>query len=62
MISHSKIDSAIRLLRKAANPIRIILFGSYARGDSSQDSDLDILVVKKEVKARRNEMVRLRDV
>jgi predicted nucleotidyltransferase len=27
-------------------PEKIILFGSYARGDSDQDSDLDLLVIK----------------
>ncbi|MBU0700629.1 nucleotidyltransferase domain-containing protein [bacterium] len=29
-------------------PERIILFGSAARGDFSQDSDLDLLIIKKE--------------
>ncbi|MBI2191208.1 MAG: nucleotidyltransferase domain-containing protein [Planctomycetes bacterium] len=29
----------------AASPLRIILFGSAARGEMSQDSDLDVLVV-----------------
>lgn len=62
MISHKTIHEAVELLRKAANPTRIILFGSYARGDMNEQSDLDFLIVKKELKARRMETVRLRDV
>jgi predicted nucleotidyltransferase len=62
MISNKTIQEAVELLIKAANPTRIILFGSYARGDTNEQSDLDFLIVKKELKARRMETVRLRDV
>jgi predicted nucleotidyltransferase len=62
MISQKTIHEAVELLRKTANPVRIILFGSYARGDIKETSDLDFLVVEKEIKARRRETVRLRDV
>ncbi|MCD4712259.1 MAG: nucleotidyltransferase domain-containing protein, partial [Clostridiales bacterium] len=41
MISQKTIQEAVELLRKAAKPVRIILFGSYARGDSKESSDLD---------------------
>ena len=61
MISESTIQEAAELLRKAANPVKIILFGSYARGEPSEDSDLDFLVIEKELEARRLEMVRLSD-
>ena len=30
----------------AIQPEKILIFGSYARGDSDQDSDLDLLVIK----------------
>ena len=40
----------------------MILFGSYARGDARVSSDVDFLVVEPELKSRRDEMVRLRDV
>ena len=62
MISQRTIREAVELLRKAAQPVRIILFGSYARGDMKDTSDLDFLIVEKELKARRTETVRLRDV
>lgn len=38
---------------------RIIVFGSYARGDARDDSDLDLLVVEPEVADRVAETVRL---
>ena len=56
MISQKTIQEAIKLLKKAANPVKIILFGSYARGDITEDRDLDFLIIEKEVKARRTEM------
>jgi predicted nucleotidyltransferase len=36
-----------------AEPDRIILFGSHARGDYNHDSDYDLLVLKKGVKKAR---------
>ena len=35
------------------NPDKIILFGSYARGDASPDSDIDVLVIKSGVENMR---------
>lgn len=62
MISESTIKKAVRLLVEAASPVRIILFGSYARGNVGENSDIDFLVIEKEVKARMMEMVRLNRV
>jgi len=62
MISVSKIQEAVELLREAGNPVRIILYGSYGRGTPHEDSDLDFLVVMPVVLNRRMEMVRLRRV
>ena len=53
---------AVGLLRQAAPGATIILFGSHARGDRSEESDLDFLVIEPMVRSRREEMVRLRDV
>ena len=60
MIEPRQIDEAIRTLAKAAAPERILLFGSYARGDATDDSDLDFLVIESCVEDRAKEMVRLR--
>jgi predicted nucleotidyltransferase len=62
MISGSKIQEAVELLREAGNPVRIILYGSYGRGTPHEDSDLDFLVVMPVLRNRRMEMVRLRRV
>jgi predicted nucleotidyltransferase len=43
-----------------SDPEKIILFGSYARGDYGFDSDLDLLVVIKTVQSTREESTRLR--
>ena len=42
----------VRRIVRVANPERIILFGSSARGDENVDSDIDILVVKECVQRR----------
>ena len=60
MISSKKIEKAVETIRAAAHPVRIILFGSYATGNFNDESDLDLLVVEREVKEHRMEIVRLR--
>ena len=62
MISRDVIVEAVRILQEAAPQSTVILFGSYARGDATDESDLDFLVVEPSVVRRRSEMVRLRDV
>jgi len=53
------IEEATRRLVEAAHPEKIILFGSYARGDFSHDSDLDFLVILPTVEDPFAEMDRL---
>ena len=62
MISEKIIQQAVARLVAAANPSKIILFGSYARGDATEDSDLDLMVIEPEVSNKFEEMVRLRNV
>jgi len=60
MISRLAIDKAARILAAATAPSKVILFGSYARGEAHEDSDVDFLVIEREVTNRRAEMVHLR--
>src|ERR1700685_4211475 len=48
------------LLDAASSPARVILFGSHARGEARDGSDLDFLVIEREVDDRAAESVRLR--
>lgn len=59
MISESTIQQAVDRLVAAANPSKVILFGSYARGDATDDSDLDLMVIEREVNNQYEEMIRL---
>src|SRR5437870_13553844 len=60
MISDDQIREAVAILVREAQPERVILFGSYARGEATSSSDLDLLVVEKEVRHQQAEMARLR--
>ena len=44
-VSLAKIDAALREIVAIANPVRVIAFGSRARGDHQPHSDLDLAVV-----------------
>lgn len=61
-ISDTLIEKAARQLGRAARkPARVILFGSYARGEADAESDLDFLVVQQDGFSRRREIVRLQE-
>jgi predicted nucleotidyltransferase len=60
MIDQKTINRAAEALNRAAPPgSKVILFGSYARGDAAEHSDLDFLVVEPNVTARIEEAARL---
>ncbi len=49
-----------RRIVAAANPIKVILFGSRARGATHPGSDLDLLVIERDPVSARQEAIRLR--
>jgi predicted nucleotidyltransferase len=58
--SDATILAAVEALRRAAPQARIIVFGSRGRGDSRQDSDLDLLVIEPRLASVGQETSRLR--
>jgi predicted nucleotidyltransferase len=47
------LNEVIDRITRKFNPVRIILFGSWARGEATKDSDLDLLVVLPKVEHKR---------
>ena len=62
MIDQAAIAKAVELLQKAAPGAKVLLFGSYARGNANDKSDLDLLVVEAQLGSRREETTRLKRV
>lgn len=55
-----KIQKIISRVIQISHPIKIIIFGSFARGDEDAKSDVDILIVKMQIQDRSREQVELR--
>jgi predicted nucleotidyltransferase len=47
------INKIVPIIVSFASPDQIILFGSYARGNNTDKSDIDLLIVKKGLKNGR---------
>lgn len=60
MTIEEKIRHSVDRIVETAHPLKVILFGSHARGDAVEGSDLDFLVVERIVKDPVNEVARLR--
>jgi uncharacterized protein len=46
MIEANKINEIVNRIAIQFNPVMIILFGSYAAGNPTNSSDLDLLIIK----------------
>ena len=53
------LHEAIQRIARQFHPLRIILFGSWARGSAHPDSDLDLLVVLPQVENKRHATVEI---
>ena len=49
-----------RIIGKLSQPARIILFGSYARNEATEDSDLDLLIIEPSLPDKAAEYLRLK--
>lgn len=62
MLSPEQIaKAASRLTARAAHPAKVILFGSYARGEAVEASDLDLMVVEQGLTDKAHEYLRLKE-
>lgn len=59
-VDETLLDEVVRRVLLVARPERIILFGSAATGQMTEDSDLDLLVVEPEPADTRDRSVRIR--
>ena len=57
-VSTETMDEIVERIVALASPVKIILFGSNARDEAKPDSDLDLLVVEKEVTEQYDEALR----
>ena len=53
-------EVAERAARAASGPARVMVFGSYARGDAGDDSDLDLIVLEPSFANKVDEYLRSR--
>jgi predicted nucleotidyltransferase len=53
---------ANELAHAASSPAKVMLFGSYARGEATAHSDVDLLILEKEFHNRGEEYLRLMNV
>jgi predicted nucleotidyltransferase len=61
MLSEQTIREAVERIVTTARPSKVIVFGSHARGDPDEGSDLDLLVIEPKLVDRDQEMIRLRE-
>ena len=48
------LDKIVSIIVTTVSPDQIILFGSYARGNNKSGSDIDLLILKKNLKKSKN--------
>ena len=59
LAQHTILDAALRAANAASSPASVMLFGSYARGDADEGSDLDLLVIENDVPDKAAQYLKL---
>ena len=55
MITEARIQAVVARIMEGCRPDKIILFGPYADGTSTEHSDLDLPIIKQNAEAKRVE-------
>ncbi len=55
-----KIAEMVKRIRAQFDPEKVVLFGSHARGTANHDSDVDLLVIKKNIGSKRRIRLEIR--
>lgn len=58
-VDHQLLTEITERILAVTAPHKIVLFGSYARGDFGPDSDLDLLIIADEAHSTRAETARI---
>ncbi len=61
MLNEDIIQNVVQRVVLAEHPEKIILFGSYARGEQTESSDLDLLVIFESVPEKGRKMAEIRN-
>ena len=59
-LTDEAVAEIVRRIAGACRPERVILFGSAAAGEMTPDSDIDLLVIERDVPDIRQETLRIR--
>jgi predicted nucleotidyltransferase len=59
-VTDELLSKAVSCILAVGNPLKIVLFGSRARGEAKPDSDLDLLVIEESDLPRYKRSVRYR--
>ncbi len=62
MIDEQTLEQTVQHIVDAAQPSRVILFGSYGRDEADENSDLDLMIIQPHVENQIEQMVYLRQV
>jgi predicted nucleotidyltransferase len=58
-VDQSVLEEIVRRVLSVAQPDKIILFGSAARGEMTRESDIDLLIVERKPGRRHDEVVKI---
>ena len=62
MTSEKEIERIVKRIAEGDQPLKVILFGSYAYGEPTEDSDIDLLIVKETSERFIDRWVAVRDL